>query len=120
MPPLTDPERLRCYQNALKNWNYTGCIVFHERAWVWLSTAFPSLTQRQIAQLLHRHVKDGGEIDEQVETRGEWRKLHDFHYDIRVEIKKSGRRIYFETRLIYRNPNDPDDPRIEVVNAHDA
>jgi hypothetical protein len=118
MPPLTDPERLRCYRNALKNWNYTGCIRFKERAWAWLTAAFPGLTQRQFAQLLHRHIKDGGEIDEQVETREEWRKLHEFHHDLRILFK--GRRVYFETRLVYRNPNDPDDPFIEVVNAHDA
>jgi hypothetical protein len=35
-----------------------------------------------------------------------------------VSIK--GRRVYFETRLVYRNPDDPDDPFIEVVNVHDA
>jgi hypothetical protein len=118
MPPLTDPERLQCYRNALKNWNYhEGYVDFKERAWNWLRATFPAFNQRQIAHLLHKYVKDGGEIDEQIETREQWRVLHEFHHDLRVRIK--GRLVYFETRLIYRKPNDPDDPRIEVVNAHD-
>ena len=117
MPPLTDPERLRCYRNALSNWNYDGYVDFKERARTWLQSAFPNLTWRQIAQLLHKHVKDGGEIDEQTETREEWKDRHEFHHDLRVRIK--GRLVYFETRLVYRDADDPDDPLIEVVNAHD-
>lgn len=117
MPPLTDPERLQCYRNALANWNCGGYVDFNEHAWAWLQAAFPTSTKRQIAHLLHRHVQGGGTIDEQVETREEWKYLHEFHHDLRVQVK--GRLVYFETRLVYRKPNDPDDPRIEVVNAHD-
>jgi hypothetical protein len=117
MPPLTDPERLQCYRNALMNWNYDGYVDFTERAWDWLRAAFPSYTKRQIAQLLHKHVLAGGEIDEQIETREEWRDRHEFHHDLRVRIR--GRLVYFETRLIYKKPDDPDDPLIQVVNAHD-
>jgi hypothetical protein len=117
MPPLTDPERLHCYRNALRNYQCTGYVEFKGRAWDWLQAAFPGLTRRQIAQLLHKHVKDGGEIDEQTETREEWRDRHEFHHDLRVQIK--GRLVYFETRLIYKDSDDPDDPLIEVVNAHD-
>ncbi len=118
MPPLSDPERLRCYRNALSNWSCTGYIQFNERAWSWLRRVLPGFTQRELARLLHQHVKDGEEIDEQVETRPEWRDRHEFHHDLRVRIRD--RLVYFETRLIYRNPDDPDDPFIEVVNAHDA
>ena len=56
-------------------------------------------------------------MDEQVETREPWRE-HAFHHDIRQRM--AGRLIYFETRLIYRDPDDPDDPQIWVVNVHDA
>ena len=42
----------------------------------------------------------------------------EFHYDLRVLI--GGRLIYFETVLLCIDPNNPDDPRIEVVNIHDA
>jgi hypothetical protein len=118
MPPLTDPERLCCYRNALANWNYDGFVSCNERAWGWLQTTFPAYSRRQIAQLLYRYVHAGGEIDEQVETREEWRDRYEFHHDLRVRI--GGRLVYFETRLIYRNPDDPDDPVIVVVNAHDA
>jgi hypothetical protein len=31
-----------------------------------------------------------------------------------------GRRLYVETRLIYSDPADPDDPRILIANIHDA
>ena len=117
MPPLTDPERLQCYRNALANWNCTGYVDFTERAWAWVQAAFPTVTRRQMARLLYKYVNEGGEIDEQPETREGWRDRHAFHHDLRVLIK--GRLVYFETRLIYRKPNDPDDPRIEVVNAHD-
>jgi hypothetical protein len=118
MPPLTDPERLRCYQNALSNWNYDGYVIFTEVAWRWLQQTFPTYTRRQIAQLLHAYVAGGGVIDEQLETRPEWRDLgHEYHHDLRVLIRR--RLVYFETRLIYKDPTDPDDPLIQVVNAHD-
>jgi hypothetical protein len=116
MAPLKDPERLRCYRNALKNCNYDGYVEFKERAWSWLLAAFPGCARREIAKLLHEYIEGGGEIDEQIETREEW-KQHQFHHDLRVRIR--GRPVYFETRLIYRKPDDPDDPIIHVVNAHD-
>jgi hypothetical protein len=115
MPPLTDPERLRCYRNALSNWNYDGYVNFKDVAWRELQAAFPRCSKREIGQLLHQHVRGGGEIDEQVETREEWND-HDFHYDLRVQIR--GRLVYFETLLIYAKPDDPDDPSIYVVSIH--
>jgi len=119
VPPLTDPERLRCYRNALKNWRLSNVVVFEELAWTWLRTNLSGIyTRREIARLLHAHVVAGGEIDEVREAREHWRDLYPFHYDLRVVI--AGRRIYFETCLDYRDPNDPDDPVIRVVNAHDA
>jgi len=119
MPPLTDPERLQCYRNALANWSYTDFIVFEELAWDWLRGNLGRVSsQRDIARLLHQYVESGGEIDEQVETRALWKDFYPFHYDLRVVI--GGRRIYFETCLEFKDPNDPDDPVIRVVNAHDA
>jgi hypothetical protein len=118
MPRLTDPERLRCYQNALENWRVTGYVVFEELAWTWLRANLRVTSQREIARLLHQHIAGGGEIDEQVETRDLWKDFYPFHYDLRLLI--GGRRIYFETCLEYKDPSDPDDPVIRVVNAHDA
>jgi hypothetical protein len=71
-----------------------------------------------MAKELHDYEQAGGTIDQQAETRELWRTLHDFHYDLRQPI--GGRLIYVETRLIYRNADDPDDPIIDVVNIHDA
>jgi hypothetical protein len=119
MPPLTDPERSRCYLNALANWRYDGFIVFGKDADRWFRAELPDHSHRELARLLYEHVKANGCtcVDEQVETREEWR-IHAFHHDIRLRV--AGRLIYFETRLIYRDPDDPDDPLIQVVNAHDA
>ncbi len=35
MPPLSDPERLECYRNALANWQFDGYIRFTELADQW-------------------------------------------------------------------------------------
>ena len=45
MPPLTDPERSRCFLNALANWRYDGYIVFAKdavRGWGQNCPATPS------------------------------------------------------------------------------
>jgi hypothetical protein len=120
MPPLTDPERSRCYLNALENWRYDGFIVFMKDAVRWLRAELPNYALRELGRLLYEHVAAKGCtcVDEQVEPREGWRNLHAFHHDIRLRV--AGRLVYFETRLIYRDADDPDDPVIQVVNAHDA
>jgi hypothetical protein len=119
MPPLTDPERLRCYLNALRGWRLSNVVFFEDLALKWLrANLSQAYAEKALAKLLHDHVAAGGEIDEVKETREHWRDLYAYHYDLRVVIE--GRRVYFETRLEYRDPDDPDDPVIRVVNAHDA
>jgi len=118
MPPLTDPEKLQCYRNALANWRYEGFITFAKDALRWLHLELTEYSTRDIGKLLLEFLLAGGEIDQQVETRPHWRNLHEFHYDIRIPMK--GRLIYFETRLIAGDPDDPDDSQIDVVNIHDA
>ena len=61
---------------------------------------------------------EGGEIDEQPETRPNWREEFPFHHDLRLIIQN--RRVYIETRLHYVVPFVPDDSWIDVVNIHDA
>ena len=120
MPPLIDPVRCHCYRAALANWRFEGYVNFGRDASRWLGVELRDYTHRQLAQLLYEHVwaePDCRRVDEQPETRPEW-KEHEFHYDLRVRV--GGRMVYFETRLICRNPNDPDDPLIQVVNAHDV
>jgi len=118
MAPLNDPERLRCYLNALANWGITGYVNFLKHTEDWLRAELAHLPAREVSRLLHDYVAAGGTIDEQVETREHWRELYEFHHDLRLPI--GGRVIYFETRLIYRHPDDPDDPVLYVVNIHDA
>jgi len=47
MPPLTDPERLRCYQNALKDWRLSNVVIFKPRAWAWLLANLPRAYSQQ-------------------------------------------------------------------------
>jgi hypothetical protein len=118
MPPLSDPERLNWYQNALENWKYEGYVLFENDALDWLRAELPAYASRQIAELLYRHVAEHGWgcVDEQPETREQWRGIHEFHHDLCVRIE--GRLVYFETRLIILRKSN--DSIIAVVNAHDA
>jgi hypothetical protein len=120
MPPLTDPVRCRCYRAALANWRYEGYVNFGKDASRWLRAELPDYSAPRLKELLYEYVwaeKDCRRVDEQRETRPKWQE-HEFHYDLRVRI--DSRLVYFETRLICRDLNDPDDPLIQVVNAHDA
>lgn len=114
--PENQSDRLRCYRNALGNWKYDDFIRFKKRALLWLRNEL-ACDLREIRHCLYEHVKGGGTIDEQPERRPEWDD-HEFHYDLRVLI--NGRMIYFETLLYVEDPNDPDDPYVEVVNVHDV
>jgi hypothetical protein len=118
MPPLTDPERFQWYLNALENWNVDGYVTFEEQALRWLRDQLPTyFPTRKLAELLYLHVKTHGSscIDEQPETRENWRDLHEYHHDLRVHI--GARLVYFETRLILLRKNK--DSIVTVVNAHD-
>lgn len=117
MATLTDPQILRCYTCALKNWKYEGYVNFKRIAQEWVRANFGEFDLKEVARLLYEHVGNGGEIDQQTETRPEWTDS-EYHYDLRVPI--AGRLIYFETLLEYDDPNDPDDPYITVVSVHDA
>jgi hypothetical protein len=122
VPRLTDPEKLRCYCNALENWRYDGFIQFKPLALEELDRELNGIAQRDFRRLLHDFVQNGGEIDQvvesrNIETREEW--IGDgFHYDLRPVI--GGKKVYIETLLEYRDPNDPDDPVIRVVRVKPA
>jgi hypothetical protein len=110
-------ERLRCYRNALNNWKYEGYVDFTDRVSEWLIKNLPSRDIPKIKQLLFKFVADGGVIDEREERRPEYDSF-EFHYDLRLKI--DDRWIYFETVHLCDKPDDPDDSRIMVVNAHDV
>jgi hypothetical protein len=67
---------------------------------------------------MYEYVAAGGEVDEQAETRENWRDQHEFHHDLRLSI--NNRLVYIETRLNYRVPVAPDDSWILVVNIHEC
>ena len=118
MLPNGREARLRCFRNALGNWKYDGYVRFKPLAEDWLARELPGMDLRQIAGELHQYVEMGGKIDEQKEERPEYTSF-EFHYDLRLQI--GDRHVYFETVLkVFKNPDDPDDPIILVVNVHDV
>lgn len=117
MAPLTDPALLAAYGSALANYKYEGYVEWMELARNWVRRELEGYTPRAVAELMYRYVASGGDIDQVRERRPEWRE-HEFHYDLRLDI--AGRRVYVETRLLYDDLTDPDDPVIQVVSIHDA
>lgn len=117
MAKLTDPEKLVCYNNALSNWRYEGFVFLSEVAFEWMKKHMEGISPRSLGRIMFEYVQAGGEIDQQKETRPEW-SIHDWHYDLRIPV--TGKQIYLETRLIYQDPKDPDDPVIHVVNIHEV
>ncbi len=126
MPSPSDQDLVKCYVNALASWQCEGVIVFKERAQAWANVhlaMFRKRDYRELGRLMYEYVKAGGEIDQQPETRStdEWKDdaagwdYFKFHYDLRIPI--DDKIVYFETRLIC---DDPDDPIIHVVNIHGA
>jgi hypothetical protein len=50
MPPLSDPERLQCYRNALANWRFEGRVRFRELADRWVRKELGGCTTRDVAR----------------------------------------------------------------------
>jgi|SRR5579883_1674173 len=120
MPPLTDPDRLAAYKDALGNWDVTGYVRFEltEQSHRWIRRELSNVTLREIGRLLYEHVKLGGGIDEVRETRPEWSEEYEFHHDLRLKI--GTKLVYVETRLCYRLPVVADESSILVVNVHEC
>ena len=96
---------------------FTNYIRFTRLADEWVRSEIENYTQKAFAEIPFDYLSAGGEIDQVVERRPEW-SVHEYHYDLRPVL--DGRRIYVETRLIYSDPGDPDNPRILIANIHDA
>jgi hypothetical protein len=97
VPPLTDPGRLAAYKDALNNWSTRGYIQFEltEESHRWVRRELSNITLRDIGRLICEHVANGGEIDEQTETRENWSEQHEFHHDLRLPIRNKV--VYIET-----------------------
>jgi hypothetical protein len=118
MAPLTDPERLQAYKNALGNWAITGYIrpELTDQCYRWMRDELDAITLPELFQRMHDHVAAGGEIDEIRETRPEWSDEFEYHYDLRFFVR--GKPVYIETRLCFKPPLVPDEPFILLVNVH--
>jgi hypothetical protein len=94
--PDNQAERLQCFRNALRNWNYEGYVRFRPLAQDWLRSNLAEYAEREIGWELFEFVQRGGMIDEQEERRAEYVSFG-FHYDLRMTI--GGRGVYFEPRF---------------------
>ena len=118
MAKLVDPDRLRAYTDALRNWCVGDYIQFelNELAYRFIRAELNGITTKELGRLMHNYVDQGGEIDEVLETRRQWSDQYEFHHDLRIPIGNTP--VYVETRLHYRVPVKPDDSWILVVNVH--
>lgn len=119
MAPLTDPIRLQAYRDALRNWEFTDYVQFalNEQAYRWVRRELNGISLNGIKQRMYEYVMiDGGEIDEQPETRPEWSGRYSYHHDLRLAIRD--KLVYIETRLNCWMPFIPDQSWILVVNIH--
>jgi len=114
MAPLSDKEMIAKFLEALKEWNVDGFIQWKRLPTEWVLKNTEGLSTKAVGRLMYEHVVDGGEIDQVVETREDYRNLYPHHYDFRIPI--AGRLIYIETRL----DDTKMGPTVYVVNVHDA
>lgn len=119
MPPLSDPDRVAAYRDALANWRFADYIQFelNEECYRWIRRELAGITLKDVGRLMHEYVAGGGVIHEVVETREHWRDRYEFHYDLRLTIV--GKPVYIETRLHMRLPVAADESWILVVNIHE-
>ena len=115
MAPLSDPELLARFVEALKEWNCDGFIQWKRLPAEWLRKNLDGYTRKAISRLMCDHVVNGGAIDQVTETREDYRNLYPYHYDFRIPI--AGRLVYIETRF---DETDKMGPTVHVVNIHDA
>ncbi len=114
MPPLTDEKLAERIIEALKEWNCDGFIQWKRLPTEWLRSHLEGYDPKSIGELMYEHVFGGGEIDQVVETREDYRNLYSHHYDFRITI--AGRLIYIETRFDETKMG----PTVYVVNIHYA
>ncbi len=114
MPPLKDRKLVERILEALKEWNCDGFIQWKRLPVEWLRKNLEGHDPKSIGSLMYEHVANGGEIDQVVETREDYRNLYPYHYDFRIPI--AGRLIYIETRF----DEEKMGPTVYVVNIHDA
>lgn len=117
MARLTDTVIREKYLTALSEWDSGyGGISWEDHAADWLNRHLPKSSQRRVGEIMYRHVLEGGDIHQIPERREGWKDIHEYHYDLQIEIQ--GRLRYIETRLI--EESRVHDPYIAVVNMHDA
>ena len=113
MPPLREASIIAKFRLAFEERTSGGVLWLPLPGW-WIRKNLDGYTAKEIDGLIQDHIAAGGEIDQVVETREEYRLRHEYHYDFRISI--GGKLIYIETVLDEIRMG----PRVTVVNVHDA
>jgi hypothetical protein len=112
MAGITDPAERKLFENVLSEWNGTQGIQWLQLARQHLEDI--GVSAREAGRRMYEYVKAGGKIDKVPETRENWKHLHKFHYDLRLDIG-GDTESYLEMRLITESRLQP--PCLLVVNA---
>jgi hypothetical protein len=80
---------------------------------------WPTLTQRGLRFILHDHVSVKGKVMQVRETREQYKRQHEFHYDFECPAPESSSypRIYVECRLDSES-RDSDRWTLLIVSIH--
>jgi hypothetical protein len=113
MPPLRDADTVAKFRISFEE-RTSGGVSWKRVPAEWVRKNLDGLTQEAINCLMQKHIEDGLEIDQVVETREAYRDRYQFHYDFRIVI--SGRLIYIETVLDETKMG----PIVAVVSVHPA
>ena len=73
------------------------------------------LSPGDITKLLIAFVKQGGRVEERVETREEWKQRRDYWYRAVLPLEGFARGLFIELEL---RDDDLDVPMVTILNAH--
>jgi hypothetical protein len=112
-----DPEvRVRCFRNAIRNWNVEGYITVTRRIEEWLKLELKEYSLREIKRILWEFSEAGGQIEERKETRPEY---WSYEYWYRLRVGVGNRHIFFECILDVEEADNLDGSTIQIVSVHD-
>lgn len=108
------PSTRQRYVEALSGWKSSGGSVRWLKVpkdWVLQNLGMGTF---EAGERMFKYLVGGGRLDECREVREGYRDMHEFHYDLRIEIQ--GNIVYFETRLVEDSRLQP--AEIHVVSVH--
>ncbi len=114
---MSDAAQLELVRKALRS-GLSNCIEWiDEKAYLRAKQELGAkgLSPKRIIQLLVQFAREGGQIDQRVETREEWRQRRDYWYRVVIPLEGFPRGLFIEIEL---RDDDSDVPMVSVVNVH--